>query len=170
MSKKTSPLDDSPDGALLAAPADTAPAQADTAKGKDNKKNKRQTRGKPKAKAKARVADDGDDPVIGPPFKLTYRWKPADKAQCYLCGTVCGWPKKFITGVSVQQNHHFVKIMGDIAKEAEAGAFTTKGDVVHRRDELLKAQADTAEHADTDEQAKPAATSEIEGAEGLDVD
>ena len=45
-------------------------------------------------------------------------------------------------------NGDFCKLMEIIKKEAEAGAFSTKGDAVRRRDELIKkTPAETAEPA-----------------------
>ena len=68
-------------------------------------------------------------------------------------------------------SHRFVDIMATILGEANAGAFTTKGSVIDRRDELLRidrrdhqavpaeptepaAPADTASHLAHDEAAE----------------
>ena len=151
-------------------------------KAKANGKAKRKAKshnanGKTKAEAKPQGADDGDGPMVGPPFSLHHRWRPLEKAQCYLCGTVVGEPKKIITNVSVQMSNHFFKIMESFYKEARAGVFTTKGDVVNRRGELLSViaeqpdePAEATEQADTTERAIPAATTVPEEALGVDID
>ena len=72
--------------------------------------------------------------------------------------------QKFITNVSVQMSFHFIKIMEGVFEEAVAGAFFTKSNAIHRRDELLNViaeqpdePAETAEQPDTAERAIPAA-------------
>ena len=107
-----------------------------------------------KAKAKAKKISDEDE-VTGP-FSLHHRWKPFEKSQCYIMGTVGGQPKTFITNCSVSMNHDFCKIMMQILQEANENKFATKGDVVQRRDDLL-AEASAAATAPAGENI-PAAT------------
>ena len=71
------------------------------------------------------------------PYKLTYRWKPKEKAQCYMLGTLNGFPHKFVTGVTVEQSNDFTKIMQKLLEEAHAGHFATKAECVQRRNMLL---------------------------------
>ena len=97
------------------APVETTPGPAHRATGENKQKTKVPKRekancktkgkaktkakppdasGKAKAEAKPQEADHGDDPMVGPPFTLHRWWRPMEKAQCYLCGTVAGEPKK----------------------------------------------------------------------------
>jgi len=96
----------------------------------------------PTANAAAMARNDGEDndenPPIEGPFKLTCRFTPKDKAQCYLMGTVAGAPNKFVTNITVRMSADFKKHMETILSEAEAGRFRTKKDAVTRRDELIR--------------------------------
>ena len=56
--------------------------------------------------------------------------------------------KKFIVNTSVGMSHDFSTLMQGLLKEAKAGRFSTRGDAVRRRDELVKnTPAVTAEGA-----------------------
>ena len=79
-----------------------------------------------------------EDPSIEPPFNLKRRWKPSYKAQCYMEATAGGEQKKIVTGVSVQTSHTFCDIMEQLKAEADNGAFRTKNQAVHRRNELVQ--------------------------------
>jgi len=52
--------------------------------------------------------------------------------------TVGGEQKKIVTGVSVQTSHTFCDIMEQLKAESDNGAFRTKNQPVHRRDELVQ--------------------------------
>jgi len=103
----------------------------------------------PTANGAAMARNDGDndeDPPIQGPFKLTCRWQPKDKAQCYLMGTVAGVPNKFVTQITARMSADFMEHMETILAEAEAGRFRTKRDANTRRDELLgRTEAGAAE-------------------------
>ena len=116
-------------------------------------------KGRPKAKAKAKANQDttndqetgeqaatAEDPTIAPPFKLIHRWKPLEKAQCYMMGVVGDEVKqKIITNISAAMHKDFSSLMQQVVKEANDMAFKTKGDAVRRRDELLMTPAAPAE-------------------------
>ena len=87
-----------------------------------------------------------------------------------MMGTVNGEAKQIITNVSVTMSIHFCTIMGILYSEAKAGAFTTKGDAVHRRDEILnnRAGAATAPATPAGAVASQADTADSQG--GIDVD
>ena len=96
------------------------------------------------------IDDIGEDPMIGPPFKLCRKSLHCTR----LIGTVGGKPGRFITSMNARQTILFNELMVLIGAEAKVGAFTTKGDAIKRRFELLlrveaAAPVDTAEHADT---------------------
>ena len=74
---------------------------------------------------------------ISPPFSLVHRFKPIEKAQCYMMGTFAGEPKTFVTNVSVQMSHDFSNIMQQLLQEANEGKFDNKGEAVRRRDHLV---------------------------------
>ena len=113
------------------------------------------------AKAKANTKEtSGEDQVTGP-YSLHHRWKPFEKSQCYIMGTVGGQPKTFITNVSVAMSHDFCKLMMQILQEANENKFATKGDIVQRRDELVAKASAAATAPAGDEpgnEKSPAAT------------
>ena len=85
------------------------------------------------------------DEAIGPPFRLSYKWKPIHEAQAILTGTVAGEKGRFITKIAVSTRHDFSTIMQQLHVEANTGAFVTKAQAIQRRDELIgKRQAETA--------------------------
>ena len=86
-----------------------------------------------------------------------------EKAQCYLMGTVADQPKTFITNVSVTMSHDFCRLMQQILKEANENKFTTKGEIVQRRDELV---AETSPAAT----ARTSATANIAAARAANSD
>ena len=69
---------------------------------------------------------------------LRHRIK-GDAALCELIGQFCGegggWP---IIGTSIHASSNFEKIMTTILEEANAGAFTLKGQAIDRRNELVE--------------------------------
>ena len=159
----------------------SADTQAETAKGKPKegakaKPKKTPAKAKGAVKPKPNAGDDGDDPKIEPPFSLHYRWQPKEKSQCYMMGTVAGEPKKIITNISVTMSHDFVNLMAILHGDANAGRLRTKGDAVHKRDELINAKRGEVIHADTPAetaadasiaQAEPACS---QGKNGIDID
>ena len=77
-----------------------------------------------------------------------------------MMGTVAGEPSKIITNISCIMSHDFSKLMQQLLKEANEGAFKTKKQAVLRRDQLIAIKAATAEYT---EQAATAPPSEPEG-------
>ena len=86
---------------------------------------------KPKAKANAKMKPPADsapvpawDPVLDfpveGPYTLTHRFKPIEKSQCYLMGTVNGISNKFITGIGVARCKQFSTIMENLKKNANS--------------------------------------------------
>ena len=67
--------------------------------------------------------------------------------------------RSLITNISASMTKDFCTIMDKILIEANAGAFSTKGDAVRRRDELLELLNDLAETAEPAAVA-PAASAE----------
>ena len=90
-----------------------------------------------RAKAKAKTKKISDEDEVTSPYSLHHRWKPMEKAQCDIMGTVADQPKTFITNVSVSMSHDFCKLMMQILQEANENKFATKGEIVQRRDELV---------------------------------
>ena len=77
-----------------------------------------------------------------------------------MMGTVAGEPKKIITNISCVMSHMFIELMKKLLQEANEGAFTTKGQAVLRRDDLLTTPA---AEAGGEQQAATAAASELDG-------
>ena len=144
-------------------PAVTATGSADPVaispepKSKGKGKGKAMAKAAPTANAAAMARNDGDndeDTPIEGPFKLTTRWTPKDKAQCYLMATVSGTPNRFVTNITVRMSANFKKHMDTLLSEAEAGRFRTKKDAVTRRDELTgRAEAEAADQPIPDGEA-----------------
>ena len=61
-----------------------------------------------------------------------------------MMGTVDGIQKKIITNISVFMSHDFSKLMQQLANEAKEGLFSTKGEAVQRRDQLIKSPTEPA--------------------------
>jgi len=83
---------------------------------------------------RASKASIGLDQVIGPPFTLHRQ-----RGECCtrLIGTVGGQRQRFITSITARQTILFDDLMAAVLEEAQAGAFTTKGDANNRRDQIL---------------------------------
>ena len=99
---------------------------------------------KGKAKAKAKVSAGGVKIAIGPPFRLHLK-KEGDNFVCYLYGRINGMRIEQITRTSRKRSRKYSTIMDTLLEEVKAGALTTKGQAIDRREELLR--VDRAEHA-----------------------
>ena len=76
------------------------------------------------------------DLAIRPPFRLRHKiWH--GHIVCLLLGRVSRHIAH-VTSTSIHSCAHFMKIMTTILQEANAGAFTTKGQAIDRRDELFE--------------------------------
>ena len=84
-----------------------------------------------------------------------------------MMGSVDGEPKKIIANISVGMSFQFSSHMQTLLSEAKSGAFSTKGDAVRRRDELILTPAATAV-AETDPAATAVAGEETQ--EAVDAD
>ena len=107
-------------------------------------KGKAKGEAKGKAKAKEKVSAGGVKIAIGPPFRLHLK-KEGDNFVCYLYGRINGMKVQRITSTSRKSSRNFVEIMDTLLEEVKAGALTTKGQAIDRRQELLR--IDRAEHA-----------------------
>ena len=86
-------------------------------------------------------------------------------------GTVGGEPKKIITNISVTMSHDFVNIMAILHGDAKAGRFSTKGDAVHKRDEIIHAEHRFLSGPPTTPEGEvQAETAASQGTGGTDVD
>ena len=111
-------------------------ASAATAKGTGiNARTKGNAKGKGKGKANLWTEKEIEKEFdrgfpVEPPFRLRHT-KNRGIAVCQLMDT------RVITSTSIHASPNFEKIMATILEEADAGAFTTKGQVIDRRNELL---------------------------------
>ena len=89
-----------------------------------------------------------------------------------MMGTVGGEPKKIITNISVTMSYDFVNLMAILHCDANAGRLRTKGDAVHKRDELIHAKRDADKPAETaaDASIAQAEPANSQGNNGIDVD
>ena len=110
-------------------PAPAAPATVQETASKAELKRKRH--------AAAKNKEANNDLPISEPFRLIHRFKPPEKVQSYMMGTVGGKSKTFVTNVSVQMSRNFSKVMQQVLKEAQEGKFATRCEAVKRRDELV---------------------------------
>ena len=116
-------------------------ASAATAKGTAGRNARTKGNAKDKAEAEAKATEKQEDLdrdrnlSVGPPFRLRHRIK-GDTTLCALIGKFSSgsWP---IVGTSIHASSNFEKIMTTILEEANAGAFTTKGQAIDRRNELV---------------------------------
>ena len=107
-------------------------------------KGKAKGEAKGKAKAKEKVSAGGVKIAIGPPFRLHLK-KEGDNFVCYLYGRINGMRIEQITRTSYSRSRNCDAIMDTILEEVNAGALTTKGQAIDRREELIG--IDRAENA-----------------------
>ena len=128
----------------LKAPAATAKGTGRKAKtkgkatGKATGKAKGKAKGKAEATANVRPVRDlfTRDFAIGPPFTLRHRIQKGMYWE--LLGYDQNGYRRHVTGTSTHSSLNVLQIMATILEEANAGAFTTKGQAIDRRDELVE--------------------------------
>ena len=74
-----------------------------------------------------------------------------------MMGTVAGEAKKFVTNITAAMTTDFAALMRQIEKEANEGAFKTKGQAVRRRDQRVANKGPAATAGDTEQPAATAA-------------
>ena len=114
----------------------------------DERQSESEAEGEAKCKVKATdrfgLPTIARDRSIGEPFRLDVR-KDGENFVCYLYGRINGGRIAQITRTSYSRSPNYNEIMDTILEEVKAGALTTKGQAIDRREELLR--IDRAEHA-----------------------
>ena len=103
-----------------------------------NAKDKAKARGEAKVKGPQAPIEVARGLRIGPPYRITHRSIPPERAQAYILGTVNGERKKIVTNINVNMSKDYSPIMVAMLEEAKAGKYKNKGQAIDRRDELLR--------------------------------
>ena len=87
-----------------------------------------------------------------------------------MMGTVAGEAKKFVTNITAAMTTDFAALMRQIEKEANEGAFKTKGQAVRRRDQRVANKGPAATAGDTEQPAATAGDTELAATAATAVD
>ena len=113
----------------------------------DERQSENDAKGEAKFKVKATdrfgLPTIARDRLIGEPFRLDLR-TDGENSVCYLYGRINGGRIEQITRTSRNRSRSYDTIMDTVLEEVKAGALTTKGQAIDRREELLR--IDRAEH------------------------